>query len=364
MTDADTAIIGGGPAGAAAAITLARAGRTPLLLERDVAPRETVCGEFLGPDAAAALRLLGLDAASLGAVPLHRLLLGAGGRQATLDLPFPAWGLARQTLDGALRDLARRAGAEVACGSAVQAAEPDGGGWRLRLADGALLPARRVLLGTGKHALRGHPRRATRPAGLGLKLHLRDVPIGAAVALLPFRGGYAGLLPTADPGGANLCVALRGSAGDAARDPAALVARVAAGSDLAAQLLRDAAPSWPRPLAIAGIPYGFRHRAGGKPAGLFRLGDQLSVVPSFTGDGVAMALLSGLAAAEAIAAGRDDAAFHAAWRARSAAPMRWAGLGAFALRRWPGGASAAVSLLPGAARLVARRTRMPAAPTP
>ena len=46
--DAEVLIAGGGPAGAAAAILLARAGRRVLLAERETAPREKVCGEFLG----------------------------------------------------------------------------------------------------------------------------------------------------------------------------------------------------------------------------------------------------------------------------------------------------------------------------
>jgi hypothetical protein len=74
-----------------------------------------------------------------------------------------------------------------------------------------------------------------------------------------------------------------------------------------------------------------------------------------------MALLSGLAAAEFLASGRDDApAFHAAWRRHSAGAMGWAGIGAAVMRRWPAGFVAAAALLPAAARMVARRTRLPA----
>ncbi|HEX7742908.1 MAG TPA: FAD-dependent monooxygenase, partial [Sphingobium sp.] len=54
-------IIGGGPAGSAAAITLAQAGMQPHLLERHKAPRDCVCGSFIGWDALAALSNLGVD---------------------------------------------------------------------------------------------------------------------------------------------------------------------------------------------------------------------------------------------------------------------------------------------------------------
>ncbi|MDN3565564.1 FAD-dependent oxidoreductase [Paeniroseomonas aquatica] len=341
-----TVIIGAGPAGCAAAIALARAGQEVLLLERSPAPREVVCGEFLGVDAAAALAVLGLDPAALGGIPLRRVAVGHGARTAAAPLPFAAWGLSRLRLDGALQ---AAAGPALRRGVTVLGASPVPGGWRLRTSAGEVA-ARRVILASGKHGLRGFPRPAS--PWLGLKLHLDGVAAGDAVSLLPFAGGYAGLQPTQGEdgqGGANLCAAVRSR-------PAELLAAVAAGSALGARLLRHATPRWDRPLAVAGIPYGFRLAAGGPP-GLYRIGDQASVIPSFTGEGMALALHSGLAAAAAILAGQEAADFHAAWRRRSAGPLRWAGLGAWALRLAPAGFAAAAGIAP-LARLVARRTRL------
>lgn len=348
-----TVIVGGGPAGAAAAIALARAGHRPLLLEREAAVAEKVCGEFLAEDAAAALARLGLDPAALGAVPIRRALFGAGGRQAAMRLPFDAWGLPRATLDAALLDLAREAGAEIRFGATVTAATEAVAGWRLRLASGGAVAAARLVLATGKHELRGH-RRAAPGGSVGIKLVL-DGAMEDAIALLACPGGYAGLQPRPG-GGANLCAALDPRApgvAEAARSAPAFLAHVAGGSTLAARLLDGLRPAMAKPMTVAGVPYGFLHSGGGP----FRIGDQASVIPSFCGDGVAMALASGLAAAQAIRAGQDAAAHHAAWRRSVAGGMRLARLASLGLAA-PRLLVAGVALAPGLAGWAARRTRL------
>src|SRR3954463_3464227 len=54
----DVAIIGAGPAGASAAITLARTGARVLLLERGRFPRHKVCGEFVSAESLSLLHSL------------------------------------------------------------------------------------------------------------------------------------------------------------------------------------------------------------------------------------------------------------------------------------------------------------------
>jgi flavin-dependent dehydrogenase len=109
-------IVGGGPAGSAAAIALARAGVAAELIERSDGPHDIVCGGFLGWDALAALGRLGLDSAALGAHPIRRLRLVSAAHRIEVALPRLAAGLSRRTLDEALLGAAAAAGAEVARG--------------------------------------------------------------------------------------------------------------------------------------------------------------------------------------------------------------------------------------------------------
>ncbi len=347
MTDG-LLVIGGGPAGASAAIAAARAGHQVRLVERTAAPSEPVCGQFLGPDATIALARLGLHPADLGAVPIDRLTLAHGRTQARVRLPFTGWSLPRSVLDAALLEKAATAGATISRGRAVRAVARDGEAWRVRLDDGAELQARQVVLASGKHGLRGF----ARPAGgsVGVKLHLRlAAPLDATV-LLPGSGFYAGLQPGPD-GLANLCAAF---AHTPPRDAADFLARVAAASALGARLLAGAVPAQARPGAIGGVPYGWMF--AGPEDGVFRIGDQFAVVPSFCGDGVAMALTAGLALADGLATG--PAAFHAALRRRLARPMRWAAPTAALFAHAPGLLVRAAALLPGGVRRVAAGARV------
>lgn len=78
-------MVGGGLAGGAAACGLAlggfaAGGRAVTLLERDRAPVDKICGEFLSVEAQASLAAIGLDVAALGGHRISRLRLvrGAG----------------------------------------------------------------------------------------------------------------------------------------------------------------------------------------------------------------------------------------------------------------------------------------------
>ena len=318
-------IIGAGPAGTAAAICLARAGHAPLLLERAEQPGDKVCGDFVGVDAIALLAGLGVEPAHLGAAPIHRLRLVHRGRITETALPFTAFGLSRRSLDGALSQRATQAGASLRMGSSVRRLSRNDAGWQADTAS-ERIDAVTVFLATGKHDLRDHPRTGTHPGdgpgkpprtrngAVGLKMYLRltepeRAALAGAIELFLFPGLYAGL-QCIEEGKAVLCLALKhgmlqayGGTWDT------LIAAMTDETPLLRQRLRGATPMLPRPLAIAGIPYGHLRRSASDP-GLYRLGDQTAVIPSLTGDGIAIALHSGALAAMCWLQGLDADAYH------------------------------------------------------
>jgi len=116
----DVVVVGGGPAGAACALTLARGGLDVTIVERQPFPRRKVCGEYLNGGAVAALDALGVgDVVRAVARPLRGVRLIPPGT-AAIELPFPAPALAceRALLDDVLLEAARDAGATVLRGHA------------------------------------------------------------------------------------------------------------------------------------------------------------------------------------------------------------------------------------------------------
>jgi flavin-dependent dehydrogenase len=311
---ADTLIVGGGPAGAAAAILLARGGQHPLLVERRERPGGIVCGGFLGWDALAALRALGVEPLALGAVPITHVRLIAGRHKAETRLPGHAAGLSRVALDEAMLALAASAGADLLRGVAVKRIA----GTTALLADGSDITGQRLVLATGKHGMRGVAREA--PAGsVGLRAAVPAPPhLKGRIELHLFRGGYAGLLCQED-GFANLCLSVQPERlRDAGGQPDALIADLAREAPAIAEL-GATATHWD---AIAAVPYGWRTRT--TTPDLYRVGDQAAVIASLAGDGIAIALASGRAAADAILAGEAATIFTTRFAARAAGPLRHA----------------------------------------
>jgi len=356
-----TVIVGGGLAGGYAAALLARAEVRPLVLERASEPLDKVCGEFLSAEAQAYLKDAGLALDGLGAARIDRVRIANGRRLAEARLPFTALGISRRRLDEALLRHAAALGAEVRRGVTVRRLDADG----LDTSDGALAAAR-IVLASGKHDVRG----AGRESGdadwgmVGFKAYFELDPaqrrtLEGAVEIVMFDGGYAGLQLIED-GRANLCLLVRaGHFAELGHGWPELFARLMTEPHLARRLT-GAQPCEAKPLAIARLPFGFLRRGSVGPR-VYPVGDQAAVIPSFTGDGMAIALHSARLAAQAAAAGDGADRYLARLRADLGRPVR---LASWLQRRaeiWPGRAVtvAAFACFPPLLAHIARATRVP-----
>lgn len=304
----DALVIGGGPAGAAVGTLLAQAGRSVEVVETTAAAQDKMCGEFLSDEAIRYLRRLGVDPAELGAATASKVRLARRELIGESALPFTGMGLKRKLLDEALLARTRQAGACVLRGHRVEELRRSDGHWIARLADGGERRAATVLLATGKHDLRGWMRPAGKQNDLvAFKMYFRlaepsRAAIHGNVELVLFPGGYGGLL-LLERHVLNLCVLVQRSALRHLGRWPDLLRHMQTSSPYLARYLEGAEPLLEQPLALSSIPYGYLCESA--PDGLWRLGDQAAVIPSFSGDGISIALHSAHLAAAEYLAGRS-----------------------------------------------------------
>ncbi len=365
-------IAGGGLAGGAAACHLANAGRAVRLFERAAAPAHKICGEFLSREAQVYLQGLRIDAAALGAVRITHLRLLHRDDEITVRLPFSGMSLTRRTLDEAVLAQAARAGAEICRGRAVRVlagGTPGGTNFELHEDGGHSTAADIVCLATGKHEMRGAARQMARRADdrLGFKMYFRLNAVQAAalhhhVEVMFYDGGYAGL-QMVEHGVANLCLLVRRRQFEqAGKTWDGLLAELSHALPHLGMRLGGAAPVLEAPLTIYRVPYGFLYKPQVPDAAqLYRLGDQMAVIPSFSGDGMSIALHSAAAAATALTGGQTAQAYHRQmrrdliWQMRRAMLIDQAGRSALA----SAAAMRFFKMVPGALGLAAQLTRIP-----
>jgi len=176
----DLAVIGGGPAGSAAALTLRR--HAPALSVEMVEAGDYSAarpGEVLPALARSLLDQLGvLPAFEAADFVVGRAVAAAWAgdelqeQHSIFSARGPGWHLDRARFDRLLADAAMNAGATLRTGSAVRSAVPEGEGWRLILANGDELVARAVVWATGRNW------RLARPLDAAVRVHDELVALG------------------------------------------------------------------------------------------------------------------------------------------------------------------------------------------
>lgn len=296
----DLIVIGGGPAGASAAIFAARQGARVLLLERGRFPRHKVCGEFVSAESLGVLKdLLDPQHAALiqdaGRIRRARIFLDGHTLRAAVNPP--AASIARFDLDAALWRSAESAGVDAR--QQVPVRSITGPGPFRVIAANEEFEARALVNASGRWSnlnLSPAENGVRQEKWLGVKAHFVEaIPKPASepsVDLYFFNGGYCGVQPVAtadeDPATARVNASAMVRA-DVASSLSEVFAKHPA--------LRERSQNWTQlsdPVSTS--PLIFRDPQPEKD-GVLMAGDAAGFVDPFVGDGISLALRSGSLAA-------------------------------------------------------------------
>ncbi len=299
----DVAVIGGGPAGAAAALAAARRGARTVLLEKAELPRYKTCGGGLVGTSRDQLASTGIDLPALLRDTADRVTVTWDGRlpvsRSSAQPLVPL--VMRAELDAALVEAAAGAGVDVRTGCAVRHVDADGG---LVARTGERLTAGTVIGADGsasRAAAVVGVRTSQVDLGLEAEFPVEMFPAGAAPdwagrLLLdwgPVPGSYGWLFPKGDLVSVGV-IGARESGPTLRTYYRALIARLG---------LADVEP-------VTDTGHLTRVRAPGSPlrAGqVLVAGDAAGLVEPWTREGISYALRSGRLAGECAAEGRLDA---------------------------------------------------------
>ncbi|HYX29699.1 MAG TPA: FAD-dependent oxidoreductase [Pyrinomonadaceae bacterium] len=314
-TNYDVIIAGGGPAGASAAIHLAKRGTRVLLVETKKFPRPKLCGEFISPECAVHFERLGVADEMRAAHPaalIGTVFYSRGGKSVRVPSSWfasagVALGLSRAEMDERLLRRAAAAGADVleeahatnvivdnnaVCGVSVKHGLRETT-YRAAVTIDATGRNQTLTRKLNKRPARHEPRPM-----VAFKAHFETTKIEpGACEIYFYRGGYGGL-SSIENGLSNLCfIAFARDVRACDADADRVMREVVCQNRRAALTLEHARLNSPW-LAVS--LEGFGRTSVAPRNGLLAIGDAASFIDPFTGSGMLMALQSGELAAQTI----------------------------------------------------------------
>lgn len=208
----DAIVVGGGPAGAATALFLAKAGASVAIIEKTAFPRRKVCGEFISASNLSLLQHMGISDFYFNHAGPEIKRIGLFTANTILESAMPQgnhhlghWGraLGREHLDTLLLKMAVEAGAKLWQPSKVKSVQGQSP-FRITIESNNIveeISAHTVIIAHGSWEQGLKPHKCTHKPWdlLAFKAHFRNSALASdLMPLLAFPGGYGGLVHTDD----------------------------------------------------------------------------------------------------------------------------------------------------------------------
>ncbi|HEY0067031.1 MAG TPA: NAD(P)/FAD-dependent oxidoreductase [Flavisolibacter sp.] len=303
----DVAIIGGGLAGLALSIQLARKGFSVILFEKEKYPYHKVCGEYLSLESRGFLQRLGFPANELHLPVIDTLFLTApNGRSFRTQLPLGGLGISRYLLDHSLAELARNEGVTLCEETRVEQVSTiedhlvqfqgrQSGTVKARFCCGAYGKRSNLDVKWNRGFLQQHDRRLDNY--VGVKYHVSTNWPEQVIGLHNFENGYCGISRIEDE---NYCLCymtradnLRHYGGNLKEMEASLLSQ----NPHLKKIFSSARVLEHFPVTISQISF---HNKTQSENGVLLLGDAAGMITPLCGNGMSMALHSSKIAAPLI----------------------------------------------------------------
>lgn len=305
----DTVIIGGGPAGAAAGLALARQGLSAVIVEKQEDVPDKICGEFFSPECVSYFSELGMrpDFFRHDPSPINHVHVSFNGSRIHTMIDTPAYGLSRKKIDTSLLDVAAQNGIELLRGyEAIRHTQTNGRTnivVKNRQTEEYRTLSSKYLIGatgakSGSESMFAETRRRNTKGSftVAFKFHAVCPPVSNAIELYFTPMGYVGI-GSIEGGMVNVCGLvdsdliksqygdIRGVLGEISKESIPFRERC------------DTMNNISDVITCSNLSFGRRTPIYND---VLCIGDTAGSIHPFCGDGNAMALKSGLLSAEAV----------------------------------------------------------------
>ena len=304
-TTYDLAIVGGGLAGLALSIQIARARHKVILFEKEQYPFHRVCGEYISLESWNFLQQLGVDPSSLNVSQIKRLqvsdIKGAFFEQ---PLPLGGFGISRYKLDHTLAQIAKQTGAVVREQTRVNdiqfsddrfSIESTKGNFKAKVVAGSFgkrsnldVKWKRPFIIAKKNKLNNY---------IGVKYHIRYNFPDDLIALHNFKKGYCGISKVE---GDQYCLCYLTTADNlqsSNNDIRKMEQNILSANPHLKKIFSECEMLWKEPVTISQISFDKKNLVEDH---MLMIGDAAGMITPLCGNGMSMAMHASKIAAEEI----------------------------------------------------------------